>query len=132
MAEDIAKRARDGIEAFNRGDFEAAVEGFSSEIVWEVAPDLVLDAVVYEGHDGVRRFWSEWQDLFEGFEIEIVECGAVDERRVLGVIRVKGVGAGSGMSIVSPEFFQVFEFDEGEVVRVRLSPSRADALGSET
>ena len=116
--------------AFNRGDVEAAVEGFSSEIVWEVAHDLVPDArAVYEGHDGVRRFWSEWQDLFEDFEIEIVECGAVDERRVLSVIRVKGVGAGSGLSIVSPEFFQVFEFDEDQVVRVRLSPSRADALG---
>ena len=129
MAEDIAQRAREGIEAFNRGDIGGALEGFSSEIVWEVAPDLVLDARVYEGHEGVRRFWSEWQDLFEGFEIDVVECRAVDEHRVLSVVRVKGVGAGSGLSVVSPEFFQVFEFEKGEVVRVRLSPERAAALG---
>ena len=129
MAEDIAQRARAGIEAFNRGDIEAALSGFSPEIVWEVGRDLVPDAGVYEGHDGVRRFWAEWQELFKGFEIDLLECRAVDERRVLGVIRVKGVGTGSGMKVVSPEFFQGMEFDGGQVVRVRLSASRSTALG---
>ena len=129
MGRDIAQLARAGIEAFNRGDIEAALSGFSPEIVWEVGRDLLPDAGVYQGHDGVRRFWAEWKDLFEGFEIDLVEWGAVDERRVLGVIRAKGVGSGSGMSVVSPEFFQGMEFDGGQVVRVRLSSSRSGALG---
>jgi ketosteroid isomerase-like protein len=129
VTQDIAKRAREGVEAFNRGDIAEALEGFSPEIVWEVGSDLVPDAGVYEGHDGVRRFWGEWQELFEGFEIEILECRAVDERHVFSVIRAKGVGAGSGMPVVSPEFFQIFEFDEGEVVRIRLSANREVALG---
>ena len=129
MTEDIAQRAREGIEAFNRGDVEGALEGFSPAIVWEVGRDLMPDAEVYEGHDGVRRFWAEWRDLFQGFEIEILECRAVDGRRVLSVIRAKGVGAGSGTSVESPEFFQMLEFREGAVVRVRLSGSRAAALG---
>jgi hypothetical protein len=129
VGQDIAQRARAGIEAFNRGEIEAAMSGFSPDIVWEVGRELVPDAEVYEGHDGVRRFWAQWQDLFKDFEIDLLECRAVDERRVLGVIRAKGVGAGSGMSIASPEFFQGMEFDRGQVVRVRLAATRAAALG---
>ena len=131
MTEDIAQRARAGIAAFNRGDIERALEGFSPDIVWEVGRDVAPDAAVYEGHEGVRRFWSEWKELFKDFEIDVLECRAVDERRVLGVIRAKGVGAGSGTSVVSPEFFQGIEFDRGEVVRVRLAASRSAALGED-
>jgi ketosteroid isomerase-like protein len=131
VADDLAQRTREGIEAFNRGDLDAALRDFADDVVWEVGEALMPDAELYHGHAGVRRFWANWRDLFESFEVEIAECVALDDRRVLARTRSKGVGAGSGISISSPEFVQLFEYgpDGHKVVRVRLASSRAEALG---
>ena len=126
MTEDLADRTREGIEAFSRGDQEDTLEGFSPDIVWEVT--FLPETSVYRGHDGVRRFWAEWRELFEGFRLEVVECEAVDDKRVLATTRALGTGAGSGASVASPEFVQLFEYEGGKAVRVRLATTRARAL----
>jgi uncharacterized protein len=111
---------REGIEAYSRGDFEAALEGFHPEIEWAAELDLMPDAEVYRGHEGVRRFWEEWAEVIEGMSLEIEQCSAVDDARVLAVTRASGRGAGSGAAVASGRFAQLAEFSDGQVVRVRL------------
>jgi ketosteroid isomerase-like protein len=111
---------RQGMEAYSRGDYEAALEGFHAEIEWSAETDLVPDAAVYRGHEGVRRFWVAWAEAFEGLSLEVEECRALDDGWVLAVTSASGTGAGSGAPVASGRFAQLAQFHDGLVVRVRL------------
>jgi ketosteroid isomerase-like protein len=111
---------RAGMEAYSRRDYERALEGFHPDIEWSAETDLVPDAQVYRGHEGVRRFWAEWAEVIEGMTLEVEECRAVDDGWVLAVTRASGTGAGSGVSVASGSFAQLAQFRDGQVVRVRL------------
>jgi ketosteroid isomerase-like protein len=111
---------RAGMEAYGRGDYEAALEGFHPDIEWSVEPDLGPDARVYRGHAGIRRFWAEWAEAIEGMSLEVEECRALDDGWVLAVTRASGTGAGSGAPVASGSFGQLGQYRDGQVVRVRL------------
>jgi ketosteroid isomerase-like protein len=124
---DNARRFREGMEAYSRGDFARALAGFHPDIEWSAETDLVPDAAVYRGHDGVLRFWQMWAEVMKGISLEIEECRALDDDRVLAVTRASGTGAGSGVT-VSGRFAQLAEFRDGQVVRVRLFGEVGHAL----
>ena len=130
MSRDRLTIAREGIEAYNRRDYDAALAGFHPDISWEVGEDLVPDARTYRGHAGVREFWNEWSNLFEGFRLEIEEATTLGPDRALVVTRALGTGAASGAPVESPSFFQVFDFEGDQVVRLRLHASREAAFAA--
>jgi len=111
---------REGLEAYSRGDYDTALARFHPDIEWSVETDLVPDAGIYRGHEGVRRFWAEWAEVIEGMTLEIEECRPVDDEWVLAITRASGTGAGSGATVASGSFAQLGQFRDGEVVRVRL------------
>jgi ketosteroid isomerase-like protein len=118
--EDNARRFQEGMEAYSRGDYETALIGFHPDIEWVAEPDLMPDAEVYRGHEGVRRFWKDWAEAIEGMTLEIEECAPLDDDWVLAVTRASGRGAGSGAAVASGRFAQLARFRDGEVVHVRL------------
>lgn len=111
---------RGGIEAFSRGDFDAALIGFDPDIEWEVGPDLLPDGQTYRGHEGVLEFWHTWHQLFNPTRLEIEECTDLGDDRVCVITRISGEGAGSGVPVESPRFVQTYEFRGDTVVAVRL------------
>ena len=111
---------REGMEAYSRGDYDTALEGFHPDIEWRVEPELVADAAVYRGHDGVRRFWETWAEAIEGMSLQVEEVRALESGRVLAVTRATGKGAGSGVPVASRSFGQVAQYRDGQVVQVRL------------
>jgi ketosteroid isomerase-like protein len=117
---DNERSFREGMEAYSRGDFARALAGFHPDIEWSAETDLVPDAAVYRGHDGVLRFWRMWAEVMEGISLHIEECRALDDDQVLAVTRASGTGAGSGVTVASNRFAQLAEYRDGQVVRVRL------------
>jgi ketosteroid isomerase-like protein len=115
------------MEAYSRGDYEAALAGFDPDIVWQVDADLVPDAATYRGHEGVQRFWEAWGEVIEGMALEIEECRTVAPDQVLAITRTHGTGSGSGAPVASGRFAQLVDYRDGRAVRVRLygSISRA-------
>jgi ketosteroid isomerase-like protein len=122
---------RRGMEAYSRGDYEAALVGFDPAIEWSVHESLVPDATTYHGHEGVKRFWETWAEAISGMALEIEECRRVERDRVLAIIRAHGSGAGSGAPVASGRFAQIADFRDGCVVRVRLYGNVAYALEAE-
>lgn len=118
--EENERSFREGMQAYSRGDYDTALAGFHPDIEWSAETDLVPDAGIYRGHEGVRRFWAEWAEVIEGMTLEIEECTAVDDEWVLAVTRSSGTGAASGVSVESDRFAQLAQFRDGRVVRVRL------------
>jgi ketosteroid isomerase-like protein len=126
--DDLATMFRRGMEAYSRGDYEAAVVGFDPAIEWSVHASLAPDATTYRGHEGVKQFWEAWAEAISGMRLEIEECRRVGPNRVLAITRAHGTGAGSGAPVASGRFAQIADFRNGRVVRVRLYGSVAPAL----
>jgi len=109
------------IESFGAGDLEFPFAHYDPDIVWEnFSPSPAGMDEVYEGHEGVRRFWAEWAEVISGVTLDVDECRTVRHNIVLVVARASGTGAGSGASVASRSFAQLAEFRDGQVVRVRL------------
>jgi ketosteroid isomerase-like protein len=119
---------RRGMEAYSRGDYEAALAGFDPAIEWSVHASIAPDATTYHGHEGVRRFWDTWAEVISGMALEIEECRAVGEHRVLAVTRAHGTGAGSGAPVASARFAQIADFRDGRAIRVELFGTVGEAL----
>jgi hypothetical protein len=56
----LAMTFRRGMEAYSRGDYEAALAPFDPAIEWTVDASLVLEATTDHGHAGVKRLWQTW------------------------------------------------------------------------
>lgn len=109
---------RECIDAFSRRELEEAMEWLDPETVWEVGPEMLLEAGRYHGREGVRRFWRLWHDMFEAFELVIESCEDVDARHVIAITRARGRGAGSGASVESLPFAQLAEIGDGQIKRL--------------
>jgi ketosteroid isomerase-like protein len=126
--DELAMIFRRAMEAYSRGDFEAALVGFDRDIEWNVHPSVAPDATIYRGHEGVKRFWETLAEAFSGMALEIEECRSVGPNQVLAITRARGMGSGSGAPVASGRFAQVADFRDDRVVRVRLYGDVGHAL----
>jgi ketosteroid isomerase-like protein len=71
--EDALAMIRDGLAAWSRGDLEGALHGLDPEIEW--IPSGLFPGVDprYHGHEGFRQFWSDFRELWEQIEMEVVQ-----------------------------------------------------------
>jgi|tagenome__1003787_1003787.scaffolds.fasta_scaffold19931801_2 ketosteroid isomerase-like protein len=127
MAQDNVERIRESVEAFNRGDLDAAFGLMHPDVEWQTL-DVFPDAGTYRGPEGVREFFGTWRDAFRGLQVHLEECAALDDHQVIAALRVSGEGAESGAGVRSPAFFQLFEIRDGQLTRARMFQTKAEAL----
>jgi uncharacterized protein len=127
MSKENVQAVLRGYQAFNRGDLEAAVEGFHPQIEWSGPGVLPEKREVYRGIEGVRRFWGTWRAEFEDFTVEIEEVIDAGEQ-VIVMAAVSGTGRGSGAHVRSPTFPHVWTIQDGQTVRMEMLRTRAEAL----
>ena len=78
----------------NRRDLDAFV-GLMDEDVEAVSRIVAVEGGLH-GHDGIRRWWENWFNVFPDYEIEVVEVRDLGDFSVAG-IRALGHGAGSDL-----------------------------------
>jgi SnoaL-like domain len=63
-------------EPWNARDFDACIALIDPEVEWSFAGSARPPGTdeVYRGHEGVRRFWSEFVDPWESVRIESPTC----------------------------------------------------------
>jgi ketosteroid isomerase-like protein len=116
--------------------YEAAARRDPATVLALYDPEVELDpsrlqAValferVYHGHDGLRRFFREWHEAWEGIEYdydELIDAG----ERVISVVTRHGRGRASGAEVEWP-LALVWTIHKGKVIRLVWFPSRAQAL----
>jgi ketosteroid isomerase-like protein len=106
MATESMKRLEAGIEAWNRRDIDAALEHFSEDTVWRTGgqPPDVED--VYEGHEGVRRFFERFMDPWDQISISIEDVFEDTEEQIF--CRVRFQARGRGGIEVDGSFFHIY------------------------
>lgn len=130
MAQDNVERFRRAAAAYNRRDLDAFLEAFDPAA--ETHP-LTLAAfgretTVYRGHDGIRQFVREVEEVLPGIQVEVLEARDLGERVVAGG-RLRARGRESGAEIESPVGWLI-EFEDGRIIRMSDYLSFAEALAA--
>lgn len=125
MCQENVEIVRHLIQAWDRGDYSAALDSIDPDIEVNVAYGADFDGT-YRGHAGLAEmlgaFWAE----FEGPGIEIDEAMPAGGAVVVGV-RFHGRGKRSGAEIDAPAW-HAWRLRKGKAVRWQLFRTRQEAL----
>lgn len=87
MSQEIVDAFRRGTDAINRGDLDI-VEFIHPEVVFEPLRSRTEGAFV--GHEGMRRFIADTEDMFEVFQVAYTDVRDLGERVLaIGSIRMR-------------------------------------------
>lgn len=94
--ENVEQLYRKLVEDWNDGD----IEGCLALLTEDVAISTALGGVEggYSGHDGARRWWHDFHDVFPDWNAELVTLRAVGTSTV-AQLRLTGHGGESGVPI---------------------------------
>jgi ketosteroid isomerase-like protein len=116
---------RAGYEAFNRGDWDAAIRFAHPEFELQTA-DRVPNPGTYRGPEEARRFF---EDLFAPFEEMFVEPETFFERgdqiAVFVLTRLRPTGSSA---VVENRIGHLWTMREGKASRLEVFPRREGAL----
>ncbi|HEX8857293.1 MAG TPA: nuclear transport factor 2 family protein [Thermoleophilaceae bacterium] len=124
MSEENVDKARDFIAAYNRRDFDAAVESFDPEIEWVLPERQRSDSC--RGPDEIKRFWEGLDDTFDELRLEPQEfrdAGDHVATRLRYYSRAK-----SGVELETELYHQVATFRDGTIVRMEYFAEWSEAL----
>jgi ketosteroid isomerase-like protein len=125
MSQENVDKTEAFIDAYNRRDFDAAVEFFDPEIEWVLPPLQRSDSC--RGPDEVKRFWHGLDETFEELRLDPQESVDAGDR-VATRLRFFGRGKGSGAELDTEMYHQVTTFQDGTMVRIEYFTSWAEAL----
>ena len=121
MSQENVELARGCLEAYRRGDYDAATACMAPDIVWAVGQELPA-----YGPAAVREMWVRWESDWEELETigeEFIDAG----ENVVVAVRYRGRGRGSGIE-VDDLWFEVHTFRDGRLVRKTDYRERSEAL----
>ena len=84
--------AEGGYAAWNSRDIDNFLEWMHPEILWVSSGVFPGMRPSYEGWDGMRDFWREFQEPWEGLEIEIEEFHEIGLEEALVLVRFHARG----------------------------------------
>jgi len=121
MSQENVKLVRRSIDAYRRGDWDAATEYLAPDVVWEIGQELPA-----HGPAAIREMWTRWNTEWEELDLvgeELVDAGD----RVVVAMHYRGRGRLSGVG-VDQWVFEVHTFRDGQCVRKVDFETRAEAL----
>lgn len=116
-----------GYDAWNRRDFDAAIEIADPDIEWTMVGATRFPGTqgTYHGYEGVREFWREFIEPWEEIHVEIEDTRAAGDL-VVAFVRFHAK-AREGLELKAP-FVHLLDFRDGKVIRLRSYDDRAEAL----
>jgi len=123
---DLIKR---GMEAFNRGDWDAAVQLIAEDAVWTTYFATVAGEKSRYGRAAIRRAWEEAAEVFGGdaYQVEPHDFRDLGGGTILVPVRLSGRGTASGVE-VETEYAQLWTLRGGLAARVDSYADVAEAL----
>jgi ketosteroid isomerase-like protein len=123
MSQENVEIVRAGIEAWNAGDRDRAMSVFDPELEFHSA----TERKTYHGLDGMVRYTEDVGAVIADFHFEDTRLLDAGGDRVLGLYRIVGRGAGSGVP-VSREVGALFQPRNGKVLKGEIYLDQREAL----
>ena len=126
MSQENLDKARSFVDAYNRRDFEVAMQDFDPGVEWILPERQSSDSC--QGPGAIRRFWEGLDETFDELQLlpqEFVDAGD----RVATRLRHYGRGKLSGAVIDEEMYHQVVTFSaDGKMVRLEYFGEWSEAL----
>ena len=116
---------RRALAAWNGGDLEALVALCHRGVRFRSLIGALEGSKAHRGHEGVRGWWAEAEQAFEGRRMEVAEITARGDWVVFTGVGL-GTGRTSGAQVQWP-FVGVARVADGLLSEWRLFPSQAEA-----
>jgi ketosteroid isomerase-like protein len=112
-------------DAANRHDLDAVCALVDPTFAGEVPSTMSAEPDVYEGHDGIRRYFESFWEIVDGLTFELV---AMEDAGAWTIVSVhpRGVGRSSGLPIEDRIGLSV-QSQDGRLTRLRTHPDVDDA-----
>jgi ketosteroid isomerase-like protein len=124
---DKVELIRETCATWSEGNLDATLGLIDPDARWEPSGRFIGAGEIYEGHEGVQRFWAVFREPWRDIGLEPVEFTEVDESRVLTRTHFRGVGRSSGV-VTETELFVVWTVECGKVTRYQSFGDRLEAL----
>ena len=111
-------------DAFDRGDYERALDAIDPEIEYDLTH--FPEGRVYHGHEGIREAFRAWMGAFDDFHQDREVIAARDDKLVVAV-NEHGRGKTSGADVVRTTY-GLWIMREGRAIRITFFETRAEAL----
>jgi ketosteroid isomerase-like protein len=125
MAEDKAELVRRNNEAYNARDIEAYLATVSESIVFR-SRFSAMDRAVYRGHDDVRRYFAELDEVWARYDMGLRRTVTAGDR-VVALFQLSAVGRGSNVRVEERPGV-VFTVEGGKIAQIDAYPTQAEAL----
>jgi ketosteroid isomerase-like protein len=112
------------VDAFNRRNLDAFLALVDDDI--EAIPRIGPVEGVYQGKDGVRRWWTDLLDAFPDFAIEVVEARDLGAA-IFAALRSSGHGVESETPFEA-RLWHVTRWRSGKLIWWRSFASQKEAL----
>jgi ketosteroid isomerase-like protein len=123
MSKKNVETVRRAIAAINARDIDA----YGACCTENVELLLPMAGAEYLGDHGIRRFFTDIEDIGPDFRIEVQRVQAIGDSNVLAFLRVGSTGRASGI-VIGAESANVYDFIDGKISRVRIFLDRDEAL----
>jgi ketosteroid isomerase-like protein len=108
------RRLRAGLGAWNERDYERSLAYAHPDVVWRVEPFFPDMEPVYEGHEGLRRFYGTFNEAWEENSLEMARV--IDERPGQIYVEVKFIAKARGGLEFEAPFHQIYRYDEDNLL----------------
>jgi ketosteroid isomerase-like protein len=118
-------------EAFSRRDVDAVVDLCHEDVEIYKDPDVVemVAALTPRGRERVAQYLTGWLESWDMYQPRVETLREADSGDVVALLDVRARGRGSQFDF-EEKTADVFAFEGGQILRLRLHASRDDALGA--
>ena len=127
MSEENAEVTRRAWDAWKRGDLDGVLALSTEDLIFGTTHIRDWPEREYKGHNGLRRFMTEWLEVWDGFEVGVDELIPAPDGRVVSLFWQRGKGRQSGLSM-DVEWAMVTATRGDRLVRIEVYDDRAEAL----
>jgi ketosteroid isomerase-like protein len=126
MSEDYVNRVRRSVDALNRADIDALIDGAADDCLFLPARSAIFGG--YRGEAGMRQFLADNDETFAVFQLRLDEVhDAGDQVVAIGSLRLRPRLGEADTEIPAAI---VYTFEHGQVVRVEDLRERSAALSA--
>ena len=125
MSRENVRLVERAIAAINARD----IEGYLACCAENVKLETPMAPVggVYEGIDGIGRYFTDIEDAAPDFRIELDGVEEVDSKRMLAFLRTSSTGRASGIHFAAPAT-NVYDLIDGKISHIRIFLDRQEAF----
>src|SRR5439155_25225121 len=125
MSQENVRLVERAIAAINARDIEGYLACCTENVKLETP--MAADGGVYEGIDGIGRFFADIEEAGPDFRIELDGVEEVDSKRVIAFLRTSSTGRASGIRMAMTQT-NVYDLIDGKISHIRIFLDRQESL----